>query len=406
MHICIISSYFPQPCGIASYTHYLTRALKALDDSLKLTLITEKSNQEMYLAPFDIFPVFNREEDYSSQLTLLIKKLNPDVVHIQHEYGIFGYDNRFLKLLEQLRSLGIASIVTFHTVHTKLSFFTGCSHPQTRNLLKKIDIEKYQRRVGELANMIFVHQEKSIRQILLRQGIPTKKIITIPHGTLIAKTADKYSAKSALGVKTDDPLILAFGYLEPSKNLLLLIKAFRRVKMRLPDAKLFLCGYIRFSTSKSVSYKARCLKLIDDYKLNNDVIFTDDAIPEDKVSEVLGAADIITFAYNEDTRSSSGALHVALGLGKPVVASRIPKFEELSGVSDELLVNPQSVRELSALLIRLIRDQDFNKYVCNRVKLYAKQTAWPSVAKKHNLIYYKLAPVQAPQKLYLKIVNQ
>ena len=406
MHICVISSYFPQHCGIASYTHYLARALKSSEESLKLTLITEKSNLEKHSLLFNIFPVFNRDEDYSSPITLLLKKLNPDVVHIQHEYGIFGYDNRFLNLLEQLRSAGIPVIVTLHTVHTRLSFFTGCSHPQIRHLLKKVDIEKYQQRVGELANMIIVHQEKSIRQILLRQGISPKKVITIPHGTLVAKTIDKHLAKSALGIKKHEPLILAFGYLEPSKNLLFLIKAFRKVKVHLPDAKLFLCGYIRFSTSKSVSYKARCLKLIDTYNLNNDVIFTDDVIPEKKVPEVLSAADVIAFVYNEDTHSSSGALHIALGLGKPVVASRIPKFEELSGVSDELLVDPKSVRELSALLIRLILDHDFKQYVSVKVKLYARQTAWPLVAKKHSRVYYKLAPFQNPKRLYLKIVNQ
>ena len=80
MHICVISSYFPQHCGIASYTHYLARALKSSDESLKLTLITEKSNLEKHSLLFNIFPVFNRDEDYSSQLILLLKKFNPDVV--------------------------------------------------------------------------------------------------------------------------------------------------------------------------------------------------------------------------------------------------------------------------------------------------------------------------------------
>lgn len=406
MHICIISSYFPEPCGIASYTHYLAQALKFSDKALKLTLVTEKSNEGQYSLPFNICPAFDRNGDYPAQLSTVLKKLNPDVVHIQHEYGIFGYDHRFLNLLEQLRLAAISTVVTLHTVHTQLSFFTGCTRPQVRSLLKKVNIEKYQQRLGELADMVIVHQERSIRQVLLRQGLSAKKVVTIAHGTRLAKPIDENLAKLALGVNAHEPLIVAFGYLEPSKNLLFLIKAFKKVKAHLPDAKLLLCGYIRFPSSQSLSYKARCLKLIDEYKLKYDVIFKDDMIPEDQVSDVLSAADIISFVYNEDTRSSSGALHIALGLGKTVVASRIAKFDELSEISDEVLVNLQSVRELSTLLKRLIQDNEFKSYIKNQVAVFARETSWPLVAEQHCRVYSTLAPMEKAGKFYLKTVNQ
>jgi len=406
MHICVISTYFPTHCGIASYTHYLTGALKSSDDSLKLTLLTARSGQEKYSLPFDIFPAFDRDEDYPPQLTILIKKLNPDIVHIQHEYGIFGYDDRFLILLEQLRLSGIRTVVTMHTVHTKLSFVTGCTYWQERRLLKKVDIERYQRMVGQLADTIIVHQERTIRQVLLRQGIPGKKVITVPHGTRIERPIGQNAAKLALNIATNERLVMAFGYLEPSKNLLLLIKAFERVRSQIPGTRLWLCGYVRFANPESIAYKKRCKKFIENHGLTDAITFTDAAIPEDKVPEVLSAADVVSFVYNEDTHSSSGALHIALGLGKAVMASRIPKFEELSDVSDELLVNPQSVRELTALLKRLIVDGDFRKYAEAKAKTFAEKTSWAVTAKKHCLIYNKLVPLKNPGIRYLKTVNQ
>jgi hypothetical protein len=117
-------------------------------------------------------------------------------------------------------------------------------------------------------------------------------------------------------------------------------------------------------------------------------------IPEEQVAQVLAAADIACFIYNEDTHSSSGALHLAMGLGKPVIASRIAKFQELGEVSDEILVNPRSIGELSRVLTRLLLDEPFQQYIKERVHSYAQKTAWPSVARQHALLYERLGSIQ------------
>jgi hypothetical protein len=119
-------------------------------------------------------------------------------------------------------------------------------------------------------------------------------------------------------------------------------------------------------------------------------------VPEEQVTTVLAAADIACFVYDEDTHSSSGALHLAMGLGKPVVASRIPKFQELAEVSDEVLVNPRSTGELHRLLTRLLLDEPFRLYIKQRVRSYAQRTAWSSVARQHATIYDRLLSPQRP----------
>src|SRR5690554_3972257 len=118
MQICFISSYFPQPCGIASYTHYLAEALKTSNGTLDVALLAKKSNEINSSLSINILPVSNFDENFSVKLNDQLKKLNPDIVHIQHEYGIFGYDDRFLELLEELRLIGIRTVVTLHTVYT------------------------------------------------------------------------------------------------------------------------------------------------------------------------------------------------------------------------------------------------------------------------------------------------
>ena len=400
MHICFISTYFPQPCGIASYVHYLIEALHSSDPSLQITLLAEKPAEENTSQLFHVSGIFTREGDYPNQILTEVKRISPDIVHIQHEYGIFGIDNRFFQLLRQIRDLGIRTVVTLHTVHTRLSFFAGCAAPYLRYLLRKVNIEEYQRRLGELADLVIVHQENSIRQVLLRQGLSPDRVVTVPHGTRVLESIEASQAKAALHLESNTPLIMAFGYLEQSKNLLLLIEAFRQLKMHVPKAKLWLGGYVRFPTSQTRAYWDRCLRLIETAALKDDIFFSDMLLPEEKVPQLLAAADVACFVYNEDTRSSSGALHLAMGLSKAVVASRIPKFQELSEVSDEILVNPLSARELSHLLSRLLLDEQFHLYIRQRVASYAQRTAWPSVAQQHWTLYNQLLSVQHPATGY------
>src|ERR1700710_131300 len=99
MHICFLSTYFPQPCGIASYTHYLSEALCASDTAISVTVLAEQGSQNEPHSMFRVCPAFNRDSMYPNQLIEQVKQVSPDILHIQHEYGIFGYDRRFIDLL-------------------------------------------------------------------------------------------------------------------------------------------------------------------------------------------------------------------------------------------------------------------------------------------------------------------
>jgi glycosyltransferase involved in cell wall biosynthesis len=394
MHICLVSTYFPQPCGIANYTHNLANALLTIDQNLSLTILAGGDRKPLLTKQFNVLDTFAWDNDYPADIMARVKTLRPDIVHIQHEYGIFGLDDRFHRLLAHLREKEVPSVVTLHTVHTLQGFYGGCARPYLRMLLKRVNIEKYQWKIGSLADLVVVHQEVPIRNVLLRQGMAPNRVMTIPHGTHLAKPPDKAETKTVLGVSPGNPLIMAFGYFESSKNMHLLIEAFHRVKKRIPGARLWIGAYVRHSNPQTLAYRERCLRLIKKFNLENYICIEDRMIPEREVKRVLGAADIVCMVYKEDTRSSSGVLHLAMGLGKAVVASRIPKFHELSEVADELLVSPWSVRELSSILERLILDHSFRNAIEKGIRDYALQTTWPAVAETHLAAYRRLLETQ------------
>ncbi len=388
MHICLLSSYFPQRCGIASYTHFLAEALSASNPKVRVTVLGQKPVTKPAGVNYEVIPTYSRDGNFPEEVMQTLSTRDVDVLHIQHEYGIFGADGRMLDLLRRLRSADIAGVLTLHSVHTRLSLNAGCAHTEITRAFRRLNVEHYQCDLVQQSQLTIVHHEGAIRQVLLRQGCDRDSIAVIPHGTPQLQIADPVAAKVALGVDLTAPLLVSFGYFARSKNLQMLIRAFKRVNAQFPTAKLWLGGHIRARTPDAIAYATKCKQMLKDHRLDRDVILSEDFSDDDRLSKVLAAADICCFAYDEDTRSVSGALHTAMGFGKVVVASRIPKFHELTNIADEVLVNPRRPRELSRLIARILTDKSFREAIKERIQAYAMTTSWTRVAEAHLATYH------------------
>jgi glycosyltransferase involved in cell wall biosynthesis len=386
--VAFVSTYPPQVCGIAAYTRDLIAAISAHDPSFRPVVLAEHGAART--GDVEVWPCFDGETDYVEAILDRLDLLNVDVVHLQHEYGIFGIDDRFPRLLAGLRQRNLAVVVTLHTVHTALSFDLGCSWRQGRPRLGTFDVERYQRRLGRGSDAIVVHQEAPIRQVLLRQGLDEARVRSIPHGTAVAPL----SASSARGAVQADGVgrtLVAFGYFEPAKNYPVLLEAFAQVLAAVSNVRLVLGAHIRHQAPDTLACRARCTELVGELGLDEHVTFLDDPVAEADVEALFAEADAACFVYDEDTRSSSGALHRAAGYGVPIVASRIPKFAEVSQISDELLVNPHSPEEIARVLIRILREPDFAGWARYRSRSFAELTSWDRVAAEHLSLYRSLS---------------
>lgn len=391
MRVTIISTYPPQSCGIGSYTSYLADALTRSGCDAVVTVLTELQSKPAASGHIVVRPCFDSEADYGEPVTEGVEAARADVVHIQHEYGIFGFDDRFPELLRRLRRDGHPTVVTLHTVHTASSIDFGCARRIAHHPPPGFDVERYQRHICEWADRVVVHQERTIRQVLLRQGAAASKVITIPHGTLVARTRCRTETRATLEIGTGSELLVALGYFEPAKNLLNLLEAVATLRSQRRNIRLLVGGYIRQQVPETLEYMAACRQYIDRHGLADCVTVLPRALTEQEMTDVFAAADVACFVYDEDTRSSSGALHRALGCGIPVVASRIPKFDELSEAADELLVSPRSPGELARLLACLLDDADMRVSMMRLSANIARRTAWPRVAEQHESLYSELA---------------
>ena len=377
MNISYISTYPPTRCGIGTYTSYLSLALSRIDKEVKISIIAENGAKEIKENLFETAPCFDRKEDYVQRINASVARFSSDIVHIQHEFAIFNPDERFLNLLEELKKK-TKIFLTLHTVHTN----------ETNDWeMGAMSMEEYNFRMSQLVDAIIVHQV-SMKEELLRQSVNEKLIYVIPHGTEILKEIDKTEAMRKLDLPENGKIILSFGFFGKQKSKELIVEALPNVLKEVPNAYVFFSGYVRdwvqedFETRKLYEEKAKELGVGDH------VIFAKRYIPDEEIFSVFNSSDVVVFPYLQKWYSGSGSLHLAIGSFKPIVVSKIPKFEEVpKDISKRLVFNPNDPSKLAKILIKLLVDNHFRESIIEKVKSYALKTSWDMVATNHMQVY-------------------
>ncbi len=371
MKLAYVATYLPQHCGIATYTDYLIHGIRANAPELPITIIAENGAEPIEEKNFKVIPCWNRNEDYTRAIIDRAKEF--DLVHIQHEYSIYKFDDRLPTVLEALKGK-VKVVITIH-----------CVRPAQFSERGDVD-ERYAARIARIADTVIVHLE-SQKAILERLGIPTQKIRLIPHGSEITNV-NKEVSRQRLGLPEDGKIIISFGFVKPHKCHHIMVEALREIVDNGIDAYLFIAGGLAPSAGKKEKeYLDLVKKKIDQLNLNENVIFPNRFFPNEDVPYILRAGDLVLFPYYEEDRSASGSFHLSIGAKRPIIASRIPKFEELKNISDELLVLPYNATGIARIAIRIFRDEKFRHYIEKRTDVYREMTSWQSVGRMHLKVY-------------------
>lgn len=368
MRLAYVSTYLPQQCGIATYTHSLICGIREVAPEIEIKVVTEKWALPVKEDKFEVIPCWDRNENYVSHI--IDNTREADIVHIQHEYSIYKFDDR---LPEVIKRINQKKLITIH-----------CIRPSQFSERGAVE-EEYAKTIAQLAGNVIVHLP-SQKSILTRLGIQDEKIKTIPHGTKI-NDIDKKLSRQKLLLPIDGHIILMFGFVKPHKDIHTAIDALHLILKKINNVHLFIAGGIAQTHPEHKRYAQLINEKIKKLNLRNNIIFPNRFFPNEDVSYIFGAADLVLFPYYEEDRSASGAFHLAIGAKKPIIASRIPKFDELKNISDELLVLPHNSAGIAKIAIRIFSDTEFKQYVIERTTAYRNKTSWQAVAKQHLALY-------------------
>ncbi|RLF20313.1 MAG: hypothetical protein DRM97_07780, partial [Thermoprotei archaeon] len=354
MKIGYISTYPPTRCGIAEYTRFLVEAIYSISDYVKVYVFSDTYGKPIY--PYIdgnciVIPSFNpRAEGYYKELIASIDDVEDlDIVHIQHEYGIFHGDKCLIKLMRGLKKRNIPISITLHTV---------LHHNKGRRYVK------LQREIAENADVVIVHsllQEYELRA----QGVDLRRIVRIPHGTKLL--SDKVKAdKEELGIPSDKAVLLTFGFLRRDKGLEDAIKVFRLLLREHEDVHLVIAGAPQ--TKEDILYLSKLTKIVMKGLPTKSYTMIRRYLPLEDLMKILSIADVILMLYKErpDHYSVSGVLHLAMGAGKPIVCSRSSRLIEYTELVPELVYYGRGIGELKILVERALYDEELREKATER----------------------------------------
>lgn len=370
MRIGMISTHPPVECGIATYASYLTEALRARGADVYVVCHQGGAGRKVFAA-FDY-----DDPDLADRAFSTTTRFSPDVVHIQHEFGLFGRDLgvNVVPLVVKFRLARLPVVVTLHTVYEEI----GAGH---KVLYESLLLH---------ADGVIVHDEYQ-RESLLRQvrTAEAERIHVVPHGAREIEPVP--DAKERLGLPGDREVILMIGYFRPSKNFHLIVDLLPDIRERRPEAILVVAGKVR--GTEHLAYRNELFRRIETSPEREHIYLLRGQFPQDVFDTVLSAADVVVLPY--EVSSQSGILAHALALGRPLVVSQsrgVRTVVERSGTG----VVAASPREFVERIVEVLQDGELRTRLSGNASRYVREEiGWSHVAGRHLDIYRSLLDVPA-----------
>jgi glycosyltransferase involved in cell wall biosynthesis len=372
MKIVMVSSWLPRHCGIATYSAELVGALRKKGHHVDIICHTDEEcggHSEQ-----GVFPIINTDDPgWDQKVFSAILQINPDVVHIQHEYGLYlthgDYSGRILTLLFRLKLEKIPSVMTYHSIYTSLdrpeAIFTDAS-------LRLLD-------------SAIVHEE--IQKLFLPYNLDwiPYNVHVISHGAKEV-VADPF-AKKRFGL-ADKKVALCIGWFEPNKRFEDVVKIWPEVVRDAgKQAILVIAGDARPGSDTGTRYKELLLRAIEDCPARENIKVILGAFDPDTYDSIISASDFVVLPYKH--ASQSGNLAHSFALNKPAIVSSLEGLKaEIEASGAGIAVPVDDLEELKkAITILFTSDLMLETYSKHAQGYVANHIMWENVARKHTLVY-------------------
>jgi len=387
--IVFLSTYPPTQCGIATFTEDTVNAIhKSYGKSLKCEICEITFDDKIPSKSAYHIPSRNKQA-YSEVAAQINKDAAVKVVHIQHEFGLFGGEYGDY-LMDFLKVIAKPIAYTFHTVL-----------PNPNDKLKSIV-----QLVCSYSKTIFVMTKKSQKILVDDYGIDENHIEFVPHGTHLVNYETTEKSKQKLNLQ--NRLILStFGLLGEGKSIETGLKALPRIVEQFPNVLYLILGktHPNTITNNIDTYRNSLEKIVSDLHLENNVCFVNEYLEVNQLLDYLKATDVYLFTSKDPNQAVSGTFSYAMSCSCPIVASKIPHTVESLTSDIGIIAEIQNEDQFATATLKLLSDPDLRAEMALNAYTKTTQTSWENTAIKHINAYQKVNVELSDSKITYPEIN-
>ncbi|MDQ5853295.1 MAG: glycosyltransferase family 4 protein [Chloroflexota bacterium] len=392
--MAISAEYPPHPGGVGDYTRLLGRALIARGHRVMVLTGSGRTGVDQPAESASDPAVLPVVDNWSwRSLRPLLRTIdagNPDIVHVQYQTGAYGMHPaiNLLPALLRRRAPRPCIVVTAHDL--RLPYLL----PRAGLLRRWVT-----RRLFQDADAVIVTNAADQQALAGKGGYHPEQFLApkpaparvIPIGSnVVPQPPEQYSRaawRQSVGVQAGDIVVAFFGLASPTKGLLELVEALAG----LPEfvRLLVVGGEARRPFDRP--YLTEVQDAVAGLGLAERVQFTG-YCDEQSVSAHLLAADIGALPFRDGASYRRGSLLALLAHGLPLVTTypETPLCPPLTDGEHVLLVPVDATAELSAALMRLVREPELRTRLGANGQALLDHFTWPAIAAAHEDVYNAL----------------
>lgn len=349
-------------CGIATYSeNLLPEVAKNFGD---FRLFIEQNDEptgpvnvigNVAVPPEKVVPCWRRGRSLQ-QLVAAIKDYDPDIVWIQHEFGIWSNAGQWLSLMSQLSDY--RTIVTMHSVF----------HHRDKTIVEAAMSE------------IIVHLEGAKNVLQVEKGI-TSPVHVLPHGCAPITDIDRL-----WNFYKSDHTFMQFGFGFSYKGWEKSIQTAAILKKRYPDV--FFTGLYSESPFNMVDHQVyydKLQRMVSDFDLNSNVAIIRGYQSDASLDSYMRTNQVVVFPYvshpAHEVFGVSGAARLAMSKVVPVVTTNVNHF------SDVPTLKADTPEEIADAIDRMFSNSLARKEQVDKQLAYIAENTWEKVAAKHVLLF-------------------
>jgi len=366
-------------CGISTYSEELCECLVDSGE-VNVQVLAPMEEDSGMSAPEGIpFRLAWNRNDPNLPLTIPAYVKECDIVHVQHEYGLFQHHDAFIQLLRFLRREGIKTVVTLHTVYPYGDWRSGVIDSIRSNV-----------------DAVITHTAEAYAAVSLSRG--SSRVVKIQHGTRanvikgnrvtglkFLGIPDRFAGASFGGV---------IGFIGPGKNIHETIMAWSDATARklIDPSKsgLIVIGEV---DEKVFWYGQQLENCKRDCGFAENIFIINKFIPRDMMNHVMSVFDYAILNTTSKTLSASGQIHALAAHGVPFAAAERPIYRDaINAGAIPFLLGKDSCYTIMTVnaIAALASCTGMRDNIKATVEAYAKETSWTKQADRHIELYREI----------------